>query len=460
MNKLRPYQTADVLQLQERDSYGLFNEQRTGKTPTSLTAMTIKTAGRILIVATASMVYRWRDEAHTWTDRKAFVYSGTNKQREEILQAYKDTDNGILVISYGLLKTTKSYEGLKDKLKKIDISGLIVDEVHRAVGRKTANFKALRSLVKIPYRLYLTGTPAPNHPSQVWSILTLIEPKEFSSYWKFAEYFFIIDSIKLPAHAPMDYLNQAGDFIKGKDKDYINLLDQYSVMRKRKDVMPWLPKEETPTRIRLPLTRDQKKYLKEMQEYYETEHVMAQGILDQLLRYRQICLAPEMLGLKGKSPKIEWLKDYLSDYPDKQVVIFSRFTKFIKLVNENITNGSVLVGETKPEERNSLISSFQSGKLQVLTIQIDAGKEGITLDNADVLIFTDIFPPASDILQAKDRIVTTSEDRNKPKEIIELCMTDSYDEALYDVVQQKIELTDIANNYIKYLGGSDNNGSI
>jgi len=110
-----------------------------------------------------------------------------------------------------------------------------------------------------------------------------------------------------------------------------------------------------------------------------------------------------------------------------------------------------VVGETPAKERNDLISSFQHGTLQVLTIQIDAGKEGITLDNADVLIFTDIFPPASDILQAKDRIVATSEERNKPKEIIELMMADSYDEALYDIVAKKIELTDIANNYIKYL---------
>ena len=460
MNSLRPYQEADVVELQTRDSFGIFNEQRTGKTPTSLTAMTMKTKGRILIVATASMVYKWQDEAHTWTDRKAYVYSGTTKQRETILDSFKETEGSMLIISYGLLKDTKSYKGLKDKLKTMDIQGLIVDEVHRAVGRNTANFKALRALVKIPYRFYLTGTPAPNHPSQVWSILTMIEPSKFSSYWRFAEEYFVIDSIRLPPTAPRPFIEQAGEFLSDKKNDYVNMVDDHAIMRKRKDVMPWLPKEEPHTRIRLPLTNQQRRYLKEMEEYYETEHVIAQGILDQLLRYRQICLAPELLGLKGKSPKIEWLKTYIKDYPDKQIIIFSRFTQFIRLVDKQIPQGMVLVGETKAEERNSLISSFQSGKLQVLTIQIDAGKEGITLDNADVLIFTDVFPPASDILQAKDRIVATSEHRNKPKEIIELCMADSYDEVLYDTVQQKIELTDIANNYIKYLEGSGINGSI
>jgi SNF2 family DNA or RNA helicase len=188
-----------------------------------------------------------------------------------------------------------------------------------------------------------------------------------------------------------------------------------------------------------------------MQKYYETGHVIAQGVLDQLLRYRQICLAPQLLGLKGNSPKIEWIEQYLKDYPEKKVVIFSKFTSFLHLLQGRIPHVGLVVGETPAKERNDLISSFQHGTLQVLAIQIDAGKEGITLDNADVLIFTDIFPPASDILQAKDRIVATSEERNKPKEIIELMMADSYDEALYDIVAKKIELTDIANNYIKYL---------
>ena len=459
MIKLREYQLEDVQTLVKRASCGIFNEQRTGKTPTSLAAMNENTYGNVLIVATASMLYKWRDEVITWTDKIPLVYEGSAKKRAHTLSLFKASKGRMaLIVSYGLLKNTKAYRGIYEELKKCDIRGLIVDEVHRAVGRDTENFKALRALVKIPFRYYLTGTPAPNHPSQVWSILTMINPQGFSSYWRFVEEYFVIETIKLPYSAPVDSTRQPRGFLPDMEDKFVDMLNVHSIMRKRKDVMPWLPKDEPHTKIRLPLTTYQSRQLYEMQKYFETDHVIAQGVLDQLLRYRQICLAPELLGLKGTSPKIEWLEQYLKDYPDKQVVIFSKFTTFIKLLQKKIPTMSVLVGETKSSERNELISSFQDGTIPVLTIQIDAGKEGITLDNADVLIFTDIFPPASDILQAKDRIVATAPERNKPKEIIELMMADSYDEALYDIVQHKIELTDIANNYIQYLEGRDSNG--
>ena len=455
MLSLRPYQEEDVKELIQHDTHGIFNEQRTGKTPTSLVTIVAKTTGRILIVSTASMLFKWAEEARTWTARNVYVYGGSLGQRRTALEGFKKDEGSIMVISYGLLKNTSAYNGLVESLRKAPISGLIVDEVHRAVGRKTANFKALRKLVKIPYRYYLTGTPAPNHPSQVWSILTLIDPTRFSSFWNFVEDFFFIENVRLPYGKKLDHVQEPRGFLPGKEEVYTALLDRYSIMRKRKDVMPWLPKEEEPTQIKLPLTPAQQKYLFSMTKYYEAGDVLVQGVLDQLLRCRQICLAPELIGLKGKSPKLDWLADYIKDYPEKRIVIFSRFTQFLRLIEKKIPSVRVMVGDTSATERNALINDFQSDKLPVLAIQIDAGKEGITLDNADVLIFTDMYPPASDILQAKDRIVATSEERNKPKEIIELMMANSYDEELYKLTKEKIEFTDIANNYINYLERSE-----
>ena len=61
--------------------------------------------------------------------------------------------------------------------------------------------------------------------------------------------------------------------------------------------MKWLPKKDY-IRIKLPLTSQQAKYLKELEMYFETEHIITQGILDRLIRYRQICLDPGLLNLK------------------------------------------------------------------------------------------------------------------------------------------------------------------
>lgn len=456
MLELRPYQVEDVELLIAHDSYGVFNQQRTGKSPTTVVALAKKTQGRVVIVCTKSMLYVWKKTVHDFTTRPCFVYAGTKKQRETALESFRETPNAFLAISYGMFKTTKLTDGLQRVITHMKPDGLIVDEAHRCAGRKTSNFKSLRMTRYIPYRYYLTGTPAPNHPAQVWAILTQIDPKRFTSYWRFVEEFFVIEEQRLPAHVAyktgVSTTQSPSGFLPGKADDYVNLLAEYSIMRKRADVMPWLLAEEPPTRIPLPLTASQQKYLKQLTEYFETEHVMTQGVLDQIMRYRQICLDPKILGLTGGSPKTEWLSDYLDDYPEKQVIVFSRFTEYLRILEKDL-GVEVLVGATPPHKRQDLIDRFQDGRLRVLAIQIDAGKEGLTLDSADSLIFTDVYPPASDILQARDRIVATAETRNKPKEIIELMMEDSYDALLYDIVDHRLEITDIANNYIKYLKG-------
>ena len=95
----------------------------------------------------------------------------------------------------------------------------------------------------------------------------------------------------------------------------------------------------------------------------------------------------------------------------------------------------------------------------MLLINLDAGKESLTLDRAETAIFTDKYPPAGDIQQAEDRFVATTEAKaNKPHLIIELMIKGTYDEDLYKLVQKNIRETDIINDYKKYLERRHANG--
>jgi superfamily II DNA or RNA helicase len=185
--ELRPYQIDDVAELLKHPAYGVFNEQRTGKTPTSIVAMDKKAEGRIVIVCPASMQLVWKTAVLTWTSRPSFVLSGTVAKKHHTLGAWQVSPNGVAIISYDSVKSTKKTNGMFTQLLSVKPMGLIVDEAHRLVGRKTANFNAINNFRHIPHRLYLTGTPAPNHPSQVCSILHMIDHKTFSSYWRFAQ---------------------------------------------------------------------------------------------------------------------------------------------------------------------------------------------------------------------------------------------------------------------------------
>ena len=99
-------------------------------------------------------------------------------------------------------------------------------------------------------------------------------------------------------------------------------------------------------------------------------------------------------------------------------------------------------------------NDFQNGKIKLLLLNIKAAKEGITLDSANVAIFTDKYPPVGDILQAEDRFVATTKDKKDTGHtIIDLVMSGTYEESIQQLLKENASDIDIINNYIKYIGG-------
>ena len=218
--------------------------------------------------------------------------------------------------------------------------------------------------------------------------------------------------------------------------------------------MEWVPEKDR-QRVVLPPTPAQLKYLQELADYFETEDIVTQGILDRLIRYRQICLHPQLLSLRGSSPKLDWIDDYLEDYPKRPTLLFSKFTSFLKILSEHLEPPhAMIIGETSTKARAEAVADFQSGKLNLLLINIDAGKEALTLDRAEAAIFTDKYPPIGDIEQAEDRAIATTEARaDKPYVIYELVIKGTYDEAIYDLLDRRASAVDAINNFAKYMKG-------
>jgi SNF2 family DNA or RNA helicase len=441
--ELRPYQQEDVDKLLTLPAAGVFNEQRTGKTPTAIMTMMKRGVLRLLVICPASLVYSWQTEYKIWTGQEAMVIDSaklfllsTDRPREHCI-----------IINYENFRDTKVKVGCVAKLlRQYKPDGLIVDEAHRCKNRKSENYKAISKCRHIDYRLYLTGTPAPNQPWDVWSILHFINPERFSSFWNFVAEYFEQEEVWVGGNR----VNQPVSFKSGMRTELQKVLNELCIMRKREDVMTWLQEDQPPIIIKLPCTPIQQKYIKDLEQYFETEHINTQSVIEQLIRIRQISSAPAILNLKGSSPKIDWLKKYIADYPEKSIIIFSNSKRFIYLVKAFVVCG-VITGDTPPKERQQHIVSFQNGTTRVLILQTQAGKEGLTLDRADTTIFLDTFPPAADYLQAKDRMVPTKPENVKSQEIVHLMMKGTYDEQLYKLVEHRVSDTEVVNDYIKFI---------
>lgn len=447
MFELRPYQLEDVERALPHSTFGIFNEQRTGKTPTAISIMRMKKMRKVVIVCTKSTVPQWCAEWENWyPGSPAIAVLGTPKRRKE---AVENWTNGALVISYDNLKTTSVATGLVDSILKKRPDAVIADEAHRFKTVTSCVFKAMRQLMKIPNRLALSGTPAHGKPEEIYALIHWLRPDLFPSQWKFTEQYFRKALRRLPGGRT--YTEIIG-WQPGKQEELQTILSRISIQRKRIDVMPWLPDKEY-IQIRLEPSAAQRKYLDELEAFYETEHVITQGTLDRLIRYRQICNAPALLDLKGASPKYDWLLDYAKDNPDVPTIIFSKFTSFLNMLDMDLeTPHRMIIGDTSTKQRSKNVLDFQNGIYNLLLINIDAGKEGLTLDKAECIIFVDTYPPAADIQQAEDRFIATSEEKaNKNHTIMQLMLAGTYDEQLYKLVEQRASSIDVLNDYTKYL---------
>lgn len=447
--ELRPYQREDVDFLKTMNVAGIFNEQRTGKTPTALTLARECGCKKILIVCPGSAAYMWAEQCRKWTGEIAVVADGPLQVRTKIIQTW---ERGALIVSYDLLKPTSNRVGLIDLILAAKPDIVIADEAHRWRNRQTAVYKAMRRLRKIPKRFALSGTIVAKQPEEIWSVLSWLYPKYYTSYWNFIEEYFYTWQIETKTgHRFTDIRG----FKPGKEEQLQQILSKISVQRKRKDVMPWLPEKEYDI-IRLPPTEQQERYLQELAELWETGHVVVENELERLIRYRQICLDPGLVQLVGSSPKTDWLLQYLADYSHQSVLVFSKFTSYLKrlatAVDKRKIKFGLITGEVSKHQRFELVNQFQQEEIRVLLINIDAGKEALTLDRAECAIFTDIYPPAADIQQAEDRFIATQQNRiTYGHKIVHLMMKGTYDEAIFQLVSRGAKAIDIVNNYNKYL---------
>jgi SNF2 family DNA or RNA helicase len=440
LKMLRPYQKTDIQFLQQLPHAAIFNEQRTGKTPTTLKLIEWEEHEKIIVICPASLVLNWEKEVKTWTNYDVFSVKGTKTKRLKTYQEW-ELKKGFLVLSKDTAKADSDLLNFKDY-------ALIVDEAHFLRNYQSQQSKAIYKLGKhATKRLALTGTPAVNKGDDMYGILHFLYPERFSSYWQFVDrYFKTWDS-------PWGVREVNG--YKRKE-ELQEILDLISVQRKRSEVMQWIPPKQY-QKIEVEMNAKQRKAYEDMLFTFQVEEegeisVDAPSVLAQLTRLRQICLSPDLLNIKAPSTKEHFILEWLEDNPNEQVNIFSNFSSYLKklydkLRTKNDLGIGLIIGETDKVIRQAVVEQFQKGNIKIILANIQAAGVGLTLDAASTVIFLDrAYEPVSNI-QAEDRIIPTTETSNQSCTVIDVVCKNSIDEKIHDILSKKQSVIEVVNNY-------------
>lgn len=180
-----------------------------------------------------------------------------------------------------------------------------------------------------------------------------------------------------------------------------------------------------------------------------------------LMRLRQICVSPALLGhkLPHASPKIQYLTDTLTELTaeGQSVLVFSQFVKSLDQIETALRKSGIkalrLDGSTPQRKRRSAIDAFQNGERPlVFLISLKAGGTGLNLTRAGHAIHVDPWWNPSVENQASDRAHRIGQ--RQTVFIQRLLMRDSVEEKIMALKARKQKLFDaVVNGHV-----SDHNG--
>jgi len=449
---LRVYQEEGLKLIKTKKNFGLFWQQRLGKTIVAIKA--VEDYHKVIFAVPNNVAIYWYQEimSNLELDFECKIIDFNKKDREKIYQEFNQKAKMWIIISYDLL--AKDYLENPNILNKFDY--LVLDEAHFLRNRKTIRSKnILKVRSKSQYALALSGTPAVNGSLDILKIFQFLFPNEnYGSRYYYKKKFF---------YSGRNLKNQKIWFLKeDKKTEWEEFIKGFCDIKKTHDYLKWLPKTIEKT-ISLEMTGQQLKHYQKMliesRRMIENKNIekYEKNKLVQIKRLQQICLDPKLLDLNSNSVKIDWLKEYLLNTLEDQteyIIVFTNFTSLYSKNDLSIKNHSYafLTGKQNSIEKQDVIKRFQNKEIRVLYANMKVASLGLTIDAATTTIFLDKSWSPVDNEQASFRMVDTIERENlEPKLLINVVCINSIDDRINQVLSNKKSNTSFVYEMEEYI---------
>ncbi len=436
---LFPYQRTGSEWLRRVRRGILGDEMGLGKT---IQALTAARGARRLLIVTVPIAKRvvWEREIRTWdTEWEDCTYvADLRTLRVQVVRAAAKADRCALIVNHEMLRDRKHYADLWTT----QWDCIIIDEAHKLQGRASHSQQSRGAELLQSDRLYLlTGTPVWNRPESVWHLLHLIDPKRWSSYWRFVDEYCAVEIT--PWARKIIGINPA------TVERLQSVLSTVVLQRKKREVLPQLP-EKTVVEWEYDLTPAQRKAYKLLKKEFrivtqdgvtvETESSISKTFAD----LRRLCNAPTLIGLDHASPKDDIVSGLVEQTlgEGKQIVVFTWHKDYAAHLHRMLREYKpiLITGEMENRERDDQIRRFQQGYTRTLIATIATMGVAINLTAANVAIFAEGSYVPTMNAQAEDRLHRIGQRDNVL--IYRLSARNSVESALWSLVADRSDTAD------------------
>lgn len=397
-----PYQRAGIVYASKRDACLIGDDMGLGKTIQAVGVLNInREIERVLIVCPASLRLNWAREIEKWAIRPFRIGIVDGK-------FFPSDQPDVLIINYDVLK--RYSERIADTI--FDLA--VFDEAHYLKDPRAQRTKAALGVKALRW-LFLTGTPIPNRPKELFPMLSKLDPKDLGrNFFAFARRY-------CAAHR-----NRWGwDFDGASNKEELQdkLRERCMIRRRKVDVLKELPPKRRQV-IEIPpdgcarLVNDENLLVEKREAIIaelriqaelskasesEEEYRAAMENLRAEIRivFGQIAKTRQELGVKKVPYVVEHLREALAGGP---VVCFAHHRDVVASIAAEFPEDVVTVtGETALDERQFAVDEFQAGRKKLFIGNIKAAGVGLTLTASSHVVFAELDWTPANIVQAEDR---------------------------------------------------------
>lgn len=378
--QLRAYQRAGVeeliVKLIENKSHGalLADDPGVGKTATSIEVMNrLFRAGwlescepKALIVCPASLKINWERELATWLH----------------------TPIEVEVHSYGEIVSGKqAYPHYKI---------VIFDEAHYLKSPDSKRTKACMKL-QAAYRIFMTGSPIPNRPIELYPILQSLGIK--MSRTAYGVRYCGGRLVRVPVRGGHGF-RKAWNFQGSSHLDELNAALRKSVMVRRSKAEVLV---ELPPKVRQIIAMDFKSgeseaFRKRFDSLDEAADLLEEA---KKIPFQEIAVERHNIALAKLPYVLKFIDDLLEE--EDKLVVFCHHRDIIKAVAEAGPDRVILAGGMTEKQKDAAVQAFQNGSARVLVGQIEAAGTGLTLTAAQTVVFCEANWVPGNLVQAEDR---------------------------------------------------------
>ncbi|CAF0806668.1 unnamed protein product [Brachionus calyciflorus] len=428
---LMPFQIEGIeFAIQQNGRLLLADDMGLGKTIQALgIASYYKEEWPLFIIVPSSVKFMWKESAKRWLyDSLIKVCKLKNGDCvDEFIQVMESgrqlvyPKSKIIISSYDLLAKNV------DEIAMYQYKMIIADECHLLKNNKAARTKAAFKLIQNSNRVVLlSGTPALSRPAELYSQIQAISPTLFSNFHDFGMRY--CDGKE--SRFGMDYSGYSN-----MTELRLLLEEKILIRREKKDVIQELPSKMremvilNPTLIELN-TRALKQASNKMEE--NLKGMEKRGAL---LKYFQ-----ETSKVKAKAV-CEYVNDLLES--DKKFLVFAHHQNMLDELEAELQKNKYdyirIDGSTSSENRQVYVQKFQnSEKCQCALLSITAANSGITLTQANLVVFAELFWNPGILVQAEDRVYRIGQ---KNSVMIQyLCAKGTSDDQMWPLVNEKLNV--------------------